>query len=107
MASRNLWTIVDALRERGEITPREVMTLLGCDCKKAHHLVFHLMRAGVVVNVGRPYRPIYKLRNEEVNLKPVKPAVVRPRRQPANIIEQCRGAWQGYQVHKIFGSAKA
>lgn len=110
MASKNLWTIVDALRERGEITPSEVCVLLGCDCKKAHHLLGHLVRAGVVTNVGKRYHPSYQLQRGEVNLKPVKPcspAVVRQACQRASITEQCRQHWQGYQIHKIFGSAGA
>lgn len=107
MASKNLWAIVEALRERGEIAPREVCALLGCDCKKANHLLGHLLRAGVIANVGRPYHPIYQLRRGEINLKPVKPASVRQvrARQSASITEQCRQQWQGYQIHKIFGSA--
>ncbi|EMM0378120.1 hypothetical protein RI820_000468 [Pluralibacter gergoviae] len=107
MASKNLWSIVNALRERGEITPREVRALVGCDCKKANHLLGHLVRAGVVVSVGRRYHPVYQLRRGDINLKPIKPEAVRPVRHVVSITDQCRQRWQGYQIHKIFGSAKA
>ncbi|AMR39294.1 hypothetical protein LG71_26485 [Pluralibacter gergoviae] len=106
MASNNLWKIVNAMQERGEITPREVKALVDCDCKKANRLLEHLVRAGVVSNVGRLYHPVYRLRRGDINLKPIKPAAEKPRRQRVSITEQCRQSWQGYQVHKIFGSAK-
>ncbi|AVR03740.1 hypothetical protein RJ492_000520 [Pluralibacter gergoviae] len=106
MASKNLWKIVTAMRERGEITPREVRALVGCDSKKANRLLEHLVRAGVVSNVGLLYHPVYRLRRGDINLKPIKPATEKPSRQRVSITEQCRQNWQGYQVHKIFGSAK-
>jgi len=107
MASENLWKIVNAMREQGEITPREVRALVDCDCKKANRLLEHLVRSGVVSNVGRLYHPVYRLRRGDINLKPIKPAAEKPKRQRVSITEQCRQSWQGYQVHKIFGSAKA
>lgn len=41
MASKSLWAIVDFLRVNQTITPRQVQSLLGCDCKKAHNLLLH------------------------------------------------------------------
>ncbi|HDS1113648.1 TPA: hypothetical protein QDZ58_000458 [Pluralibacter gergoviae] len=107
MASKNLWKIVNAMRVQGEITPREVKALVDCDCKKANRLLEHLVHAGVVSNVGRLYHPVYRLRRGDINLKPIKPAAEKPKRQRMSITEQCRQRWQGYQIHKIFGSAKA
>lgn len=107
MASQNLWLIVNVLRERDQITPREVCALVNCDCRKANHLLGHLVRAHVVINVGMPYHPVFQLQPGSVNLKPVKPTIQKPRRQHIAVTEQCRQNWQGYQIHKIFGSARA
>lgn len=49
MASKSLWAIVDYLRVNQTITPRQVQNLLGCDCKKSHNLLLHLVRRAVVI----------------------------------------------------------
>lgn len=105
MASKNLWKIVNAMRVQGEITPREAKALVDCDCKKPT-VCLSTVHVGVLSNVGRLYHPVYRLRRGEINLKPIKPATEKPKRQRVSITEQCRQSWQGYQVHKIFGSAK-
>lgn len=46
MASKSLWAIVDFLRVNQTITPRQVQSLLGCDCKKAHNLLLHGTQSG-------------------------------------------------------------
>lgn len=53
MASNNLWTIIRAIQRSGEITPRQVRQLLGCDSKKACRLLEHLVSAGAVKNIGQ------------------------------------------------------
>lgn len=120
MASNNLWTIIHALQYCGSITPREVRQLLGCSCKKAHRLLEHLVLVEAVKNVGKPYHPVYELQaGGETRIKPVRPkqpvlpkavkARTRPERQRSHtpkIAEVCRQNWQGYQIHKIFGSAR-
>ncbi|HCJ7780281.1 TPA: hypothetical protein NV452_005131, partial [Citrobacter freundii] len=55
MASKSLWAIVDFLRVNQTITPRQVQNLLGCDCKKAHNLLLHLVRKTVVIRTGEPH----------------------------------------------------
>ncbi|HHI0811430.1 TPA: hypothetical protein ACP4UQ_000714 [Escherichia coli] len=121
MASNNLWTIIHALQHHGAITPREVRQLLGCNCKKAHRLLEHLVLVKAVKNVGKPYHPVYELQaGGETRIKPVRhkhPSIVKaavkartmPERQlshTSKIAEVCRQNWQGYQIHKIFGSAR-
>lgn len=121
MASNNLWTIIGAIQHRGTITPREVRQLLGCGCKKAHRLLEHLVLVEAVKNVGKPYHPVYELQaGGETRIKPVRhkqpgiakaavKARTRPERQRSHtpkIAEVCRQNWQGYQIHKIFGSAR-
>ncbi|WP_317179165.1 hypothetical protein [Lelliottia amnigena] len=121
MASNNLWTIIGAIQHRGAITPREVRQLLGCGCKKAHRLLEHLVLVEAVKNVGKPYHPVYELQaGGETRIKPVKhkqpviaKAAVKDRTRPEPVVshtpqiaEVCRQNWQGYQIHKIFGSAR-
>ncbi|HAS0926925.1 TPA: hypothetical protein ACPZVC_004476 [Enterobacter hormaechei subsp. xiangfangensis] len=121
MASNNLWTIIHALQHRGAITPRDVCQLLGCGCKKAHRLLEHLILVEAIKNVGKPYHPVYELQaGGETRIKPVRQmqpgiakaavkARTRPERQVSHtpkIAEVCRQNWQGYQIHKIFGSAR-
>lgn len=103
MASKSLWAIVDYLRENQAITPRQVQALLGCDCKKAHNLLLHLIRRSVVLRTGEPHHPVFILvPGGDSNIKRPKPSA------PAapTITEVCRQNWQGYEIHKIWGSAR-
>ena len=125
MASKSLWAIVDYLRENQTVTPCQVQALLGCDCKKAHNLLLHLIRRSVVLRTGEPHHPVFTLLpGGELNIKRPKP-VIRPApavpaakanppakaEQPVpaapSIADVCRQNWQGYEIHKIFGSARA
>ncbi|WQI92370.1 hypothetical protein R5O97_05865 [Citrobacter freundii] len=73
MASKSLWEIVDFLRVNQTITPRQVQSLLGCDSKKSHNLLLHLVRRAVVVRTGEPHRPVYSLQpGGELNIKQLK-----------------------------------
>ncbi|MBJ9534145.1 hypothetical protein [Citrobacter freundii] len=73
MASKSLWAIVDFLRVNRTITPRQVQSLLGCDCKKAHNLLLHLVRRAVVIRTGVSHRPVYSLQpGGELNIKQFK-----------------------------------
>lgn len=125
MASKSLWAIVDYLRENQTVTPRQVQALLGCDCKKAHNLLLHLIRRSVVLRKGEPHHPVFTLLpGGEGNIKrpkpaaapaPVKPAAPAapaakakpPAKTGPSIADICRQNWQGYEIHKIFGSARA
>ena len=102
MASNNLWTIIRAIKHGGEITPRQVRQLLGCNSKKACRLLEHLVSVGAVKNIGKPRHPVFVMQpGGESRIKPISVA-----RQNPVITEVCRQNWQGYQIHKIFGSAR-
>lgn len=74
MASKSLWAIVDFLRVNQTITPRQVQHLLGCDCKKSHNLLLHLVRRAVVIRAGEPHHPVYMFQpGGELNIKQIKP----------------------------------
>lgn len=103
MASKSLWAIVDYLRENETITPRQVQTLLGCDCKKSHNLLLHLIRKAVVTRGGESHHPVFTLLpGQEPNIKRLKETDVKNA-----VAAVCRQNWQGYRIHKIFGSARA
>ncbi|MCE6965868.1 hypothetical protein K6W81_18570 [Enterobacter sp. MW07] len=105
MASNKLWAIIRAIQSGGEITPRQVCRLLECDSKKASRLLEHLVRVGAVKNVGQRRHPVFVMQpGGEARIKPM-PKVQVERQQPS-ITDVCRQNWQGYQVHKIFGSAR-
>ncbi len=109
MASKSLWAIVDYLREHQTITPRQVQALLRCDCKKAHNLLLHLIRRSVVRRTGEPHHPVFTLLPDgKANIKRPKPAAPpAPAKTVApSVAEVCRQNWQGYEIHKIFGSAR-
>ncbi len=104
MASKSLWAIVDYLRENQTVTPRQVQALLGCDCKKAHNLLLHLIRRSVVLRTGEPHHPVFALLpGGEGNIKRLKPVAT----AAPSVADICRQNWQGYEIHKIFGSARA
>ena len=119
MASKSLWAIVDYLRENKTVTPRQVQALLGCDCKKSHNLLLHLIRRSVVLRTGEPHHPVFTLvPGGEGNIKRPKTAMrpapapkakppakaVTPAPAGASIADVCRQNWQGYKIHKIFGA---
>lgn len=102
MASNNLWTIIRAIQRSGEITPRQVRRLLGCDSKKACRLLEHLVSTGAVKNIGQPRHPVYVMQpGGEGRIKPMPVARQRP-----SITDVCRQNWQGYKIHKIIGSGR-
>jgi len=103
MASRNLWQIIRAIQHGGEITPRQVCQLLGCNSKKACRLLEHLVSVGAVKNIGQRRHPVYIMQpGGEMRIKPMPVTCQRP-----SIADVCRQKWQGYQIHKIIGSVRA
>lgn len=95
--------IVEFIEANGLATPRQIRTLLSCDIREATDRLNRLRRAGIVKNIGKPRHPEYRLvQRWRTKVKaPVYPAQVQA------VTDVCRENWQGYQVHKIFGSARA
>lgn len=94
--------IVDLLTVKKTATPRMVRSLLSCDIKEAYDRLKRLSMAGITKNVGKRHKPEYRLVFDWK--KRIKPEplvrVIKP------IADVCRENWQGYQVHKIIGSAQ-
>lgn len=112
--------IVDFIEVNGPATPRQIRKLLGCDIREAYDRLKRLRMAGIVKNIGKPKHPEYQLlqRWQEkitrtrpapaapaVKAKP--PAKAAPAPSGPSIADVCRQNWQGYEIHKIFGSARA
>lgn len=97
--------IVEFIAANGQATPRQICTLLSCNSREANDRLNGLRKSGIVKNVGKFRQPEYRLlQNWRSKVKPAKPA-----RQPAEkitIADICRQHWQGYAIHRIFGSAR-
>lgn len=110
MASKNLWAVIARLKTTQVITPRQVRKLLGCSTRKASDLLRYLELKHVVVNIGKPRSPEYRLKhNGELKIQPLpeKTSPARPCIQERKITDICRQNWTGYEIHKIFGSARS
>lgn len=110
MGSEKLWKVVHFLKVHPTITPRQVKRLLGCDCRKANDLLNYLHQRSVVANVGKHRHPEYRLKhNGELKIQPLpeKTSPARPCIQERKITDICRQNWSGYEIHKIFGSARS
>ncbi|GAL60334.1 hypothetical protein EV102420_36_00090 [Pseudescherichia vulneris NBRC 102420] len=112
--------IVDFIETNGPATPRQIRKLLGCDIREAYDRLKRLRMAGIVKNIGKPKHPEYQLvQRWQEKIKRTRPAPAAPAakakppakaaKAPAapSIADVCRQNWQGYEIHKIFGSARA
>lgn len=92
--------IVEFIEANGLATPRQIRTLLSCDIREAYDRLKRLRMAGILKNIGKPHHPEYRLvKSWRDKVKtPECSAETRP------MADVCRENWQGYQVHKIFGS---
>ncbi|WP_313105289.1 hypothetical protein [Pseudescherichia vulneris] len=111
--------IVDFIEANGPATPRQIRKLLGCDIREAYDRLKRLGMAGIVKNIGKPKHPEYQLvQRWQEKIKRTKPAPSAPKSKPPakvvqpapagpSIADVCRQNWQGYKIHKIFGSARA
>lgn len=111
--------IVEFIEVNGPATPRQIRKLLGCDIREAYDRLKRLRMAGIVKNIGKPKHPEYQLMQRwQEKIKRTRPApaaakakppaeAVQPAPAAPSIADVCRQNWQGYKIHKIFGSARA
>lgn len=112
--------IVDFIEANGPATPRQIRKLLGCDIREAYDRLKRLRMAGIVKNIGKPKHPEYQLLQrwqEKITRTRPEPAAPAAKAKPPakaasapsgpSIADVCRQNWQGYKIHKIFGSARA
>lgn len=112
--------IVEFIEANGPATPRQIRKLLGCDIREAYDRLKRLRMAGIVKNIGKLKHPEYQLvQRWQEKITRTRPAPATPAEKakppakaakaPAgpSIADVCRQNWQGYEIHKIFGSARA
>lgn len=110
--------IVEFIAANGPATPRQIRKLLGCDIREAYDRLKRLRMAGIVKNIGKPKHPEYQLvQRWQAKITRTRPAPAAKANPPAkaeqpvpaapSIADVCRQNWQGYDIHKIFGSARA
>ncbi|WP_312269909.1 hypothetical protein [Pseudescherichia sp.] len=111
--------IVEFIEANGPATPRQIRKLLGCDIREAYDRLKRLRMAGIVKNIGKPKHPEYQLMQRwQEKIKRTRPApaaakakppaeAVQPAPAAPSTADVCRQNWQGYKIHKIFGSARA
>lgn len=85
---------VEFIAANGQVTPRQICSLLGCDSREAIDRLNCLRKSGIVKNVGKFRQPEYQLvQRWQAKVKPAKPS-----RQPdkhRTIADICREQWQG------------
>lgn len=105
MRSKAQLAIIEFLKQDKVATARRIRKEMGWDNKHTHNIIGRLMRIGVIRNIGCPRHPQYRLvQRWQAKVAPPKPAKTQPEPQPVTQI--CRQNWQGYHIHKVFGSAR-
>ncbi|POU03503.1 hypothetical protein C3369_06660 [Escherichia sp. ESNIH1] len=96
--------IIEFIEANGTATPRQIRKLLACDIREAYDRLKRLGMAGIIKNIGKPKHPEYQLvQRWQAKIKQSKPT----KQAAPSVAEVCRQNWQGYEIHKIFGSARA
>lgn len=105
MNSEKQQAVISFLLDNKTATARQIAKVLGRDSKAAWNIIAYMLRAGRIKRCGPERYPEYRLapRWQEKVKQPKRPKA-KPAPQPVTQI--CRQNWQGYNVHKIFGSAR-
>ena len=104
MRSKDQLAVIAFLEANKTATPRKLERQLGWTNKHTHAILGRLVRIGIIKNIGRPAYPDYRLvQRWQAKIKQPKP------QKPAapSVADVCRQNWQGYEIHKIWGSARA
>lgn len=105
MRSRDQLAVIEFLKENPMATARKIERCMGWSNRHTHQILSSLKRRGFIKNVGKPRNPEFRLVQRwqlKMKIKTKKPVCHKPS-WPA-ITELCRQHWQGYSIHKIFGS---
>ncbi|WP_318372830.1 hypothetical protein [Enterobacter sp.] len=106
MRSKDQLAVIAFLEQHRSTTPRRLARELGWDNKHTHNILGRLTRIGLIKNIGKPAHPENRLvQRWQAKIKPDAPAKKKCAAPPMATV--CRENWQGYQIHKILGSARA
>lgn len=105
MRSKDQLAVIAFLEAHRTATPLRLEKKLAWSNKHTHAILGRLQRIGIIKNIGKPMHPEYRLVERwQAKVKQPKPVKAEPEQTP--VTQVCRQNWQGYQVHKIFGSAR-
>lgn len=102
-----------ALKEHRELGTAEMSQLTGIDLKYACTIAKQMFNDGMLLRFGPNGHYTYRLSpsgkrkrlKTQVSLK--RASFHTPRSRSNRVCDECRKNWSGYQIHKIFGSARA
>ncbi|WP_312330287.1 hypothetical protein [Atlantibacter hermannii] len=106
MRSKDQIAIITFLEQEKTATPRRLERRLGWTNKHTHAILGRLVRLGIVKNIGKPAHPEYRL-VQRWQAKVSSPRAYKSKPAAPSVASVCRQNWQGYHLHKIFGSARA
>ncbi|WP_318356702.1 hypothetical protein [Enterobacter sp.] len=121
MRSKDQLAVIAFLDANKTATPLQLDRNLGWSNKHTHAILGRLVRIGIIKNIGKARHPEYRLLQRwQAKVKPPKPpkaspdakpvanvCMVKTQQEPPSVATVCRQNWQGYQIHKIFGSARS
>lgn len=81
-----------------EFCVNQVVEMIGCKRTAVCNAVIYLRDKGALTVTRRVNHSMY--------FKESAPGALRALRAKSDIFDQCRQNWQGYSIHKIFGSAQ-
>lgn len=106
MRSKDQLAVIAFLEANKTATPLQLEQNLGWSNKHTHAIQGRLVRIGIIKNIGKARHPEYRLvQRWQAKIKQPKPQKAKPV-VPA-VADVCRKNWQGYQIHKVLGSARA
>lgn len=103
MRSKDQLAVIACLEKQGAISARRIEKLMEWDNKHTHNILGRLVRIGIIRKTGKQGRPEYQL-TACWKSKPTRERSELFAVEINIVCEECRQNWQGYQVHKIFGS---
>lgn len=106
MRSKDQLAVIAFLEANKTATPRKLERQLGWTNKHTHAILGRLMRIGIIKNIGRPAHPDYRL-VQRWQAKISSPKAKKSKPAAPSVVSVCREKWQGYYIHKIFGSSRA
>ena len=109
MRSARQLAVIDYLKSNQGTSVRRVQRVMGWGSKEAHNIVGRLVKLGIVKKVKhKSPTALYLSAGWKAKIA-AKPPAKPPAKAAAvsnPVAQECRSNWHGYNIHKIFGSAK-
>jgi DNA-binding Lrp family transcriptional regulator len=105
MNSENHQKVINFLKENKRATARQLAKVLDRDSTGAWNILMHLLRKGIIRRCGTVKFPEMRLAQGWESKVCRRKTPSRHQRARQAVADVCRKNWQGYGIHKIFGSA--